>query len=164
MKKQIPLGKKRTGESFVTYMVAKDLVQYLGWLSSNGHTKASALLVACALEAIERRIDVALGVNKTENEYELDTRKFYRELARVNFHPLFSGNIKRMVEHTGIAPNYAKAVNMFKDACGIPRCPVDGYTVEHMRAWSNGLVSFGTLAEKGYNFTDILTKVAAMRR
>jgi hypothetical protein len=140
--KEIPLGKKRVGSSFVTFMLASDFTKYLGWLANQQHKVATALVVATALEALERRADVQLGATKTEEDYEASTRSFFRELSRKQFIPELSA-------WNDLGCNYGLFVNEFKRALRLPLESVDGYKMEEVQRWSKGITAYNTLRHEG---------------
>jgi hypothetical protein len=56
-----------TGEKLIPVSI-EDAVAYWGIMANKGNQKATDILVACAIEAIERRADKALGKQRTEEE------------------------------------------------------------------------------------------------
>lgn len=62
-----PTIKANTGESFIPVAI-EDAVAYWGIMARSGNDKAYAVLVACAIEAIERRADHARGIQVKEEE------------------------------------------------------------------------------------------------
>ena len=153
--KEISLGKKRVGSSFVTFMLASDFTKYLGWLANQHHKIATDLVVATALEAIERRTDKALGTVKTEGTYENQTRAFFRELARTSFQP----ELCSWFEEGQHAVNYGAEVNRFKSALKLPLVPVDNYSTAHMQTWSRGISAYNALRMENYSHTRALKAV-----
>ena len=80
--------KRKVGKTFMNFLPAKDYTRILGYFAYyESNKKAQDILMACLNEAIERRIDNALGEKKTEEQYEEGTRELFRELSRRYFHP-----------------------------------------------------------------------------
>jgi hypothetical protein len=90
--KEIAPVKKRVGESFVNMLLVSDVTQIIGWEAGNGNAKAINLLVAVAQETFERRIDDAVGVVKTEVEYEVRTSN-RRQLLEAKHSGAYAGNM-----------------------------------------------------------------------
>jgi hypothetical protein len=63
---KISAGKE--GSPFIPVEI-KDAAVYWGHCSQKGNALASAILVACAIESIERRADKAFGKTRSEEEY-----------------------------------------------------------------------------------------------
>lgn len=152
--KEISLGKKRVGSSYVTFMLASDFTKYLGWLANQQHKIATALIVATALEAIERRADAKLGNTKTEDDYEANTRAFYRELARKSFQPDLCSWFQS--QH---CINYGAEVNLFKRTLKLPLESIDSYNSANVQKWSKGITSYNALRMEGYSHTKALRAV-----
>lgn len=80
-----PSIKAESGESF-TPIAIEDAALYWGIMSDLGNKKATAILVACTVEAIERRADHALGIEREEKERnERAKLRMSRLLARSNW-------------------------------------------------------------------------------
>jgi hypothetical protein len=154
--KGIPLGKKRVGESYVTFVEAKDFSKYVGWLAKNGHTTALNLCVALVEEAIERRIDSALKVETTEEEYERRTFEFFRELARKSFLPEFTSHLQA----AEVVPAYGAEVNNLKRALALPLHSIDSYSHQQIEQWSKGITRYDTLRMQGFGHKRALTTIA----
>ena len=60
--------KTETGESFIPVAI-EDAAVYWGRCYEKKNAKAAAILVACAIESIERRADKAFGKTRSEEEY-----------------------------------------------------------------------------------------------
>jgi hypothetical protein len=82
--------KAETGESFVAIAI-EDAAEYWGRLANKGNPKAIAVLIACAIESMERRADAAFGVKRSEEERNarfelrqksLQTRRAYTDVLR----------------------------------------------------------------------------------
>lgn len=59
--------KANTGEKFIPVAIV-DAVVYWMKMAVQGNLKAQAILMACAVESIERRADAAFGVSRSEPE------------------------------------------------------------------------------------------------
>jgi hypothetical protein len=158
--KTIPLGKKRAGESFMNFMAVADFTLYLGWMATEkGSHNAQALLMATLKEALERRIDAALGIDKKEEDYEKATKEFYRELARKDFQPeLCSWNQSDIQAGKG-NKRYDMWVNEFKRNLSLPVYSIDAYTAEEIRRWSKGITTYNALRSTELSHKETLVKV-----
>jgi hypothetical protein len=90
--KEIPPVKKRIGASSFNMLLVSDVTLIIGWESGNGNAKAVNLLVSLAQETFERRINDALGIVKTEVEYEERTSK-RRQQLEANHRGAYDGNM-----------------------------------------------------------------------
>lgn len=149
--KELRLVKKKDSRGrsrgYVNLVSARDLMVLIGWEASNGNTKASALLIALAVEAVERRIDHALNVVKPEEDYESQTRSFFRELARKHFRPDYCEWLKQYE----VSPCYGAEVKRLKHALNLPVSDsIDTYNTEQMQQWSNGLARYDGLRLAGF--------------
>jgi hypothetical protein len=160
--KSIRLGKKKdsrgASRGYVSLISTQEFMTLVGWESSKGNKNALALLVACAQEALERRIDHALGVVVPEETREERTDNS-RELARKTFQPELTEWLKYDENTYGTPTNYARAVNQLKKAAKLPLVTVDEYTDEQNSKWYNSLVTYGAYRELGMNHKLALQKV-----
>lgn len=108
-----------------------------------GNTKVLPFLVALAKEALERRIDEALGVTVAPETRELSTKEFCRKLHRESYIPKFS-----CWNDTGI--EYAKFCNAYKRALGLPTVNIDEYSEEQLKLWVCGIETYNTLRHTGF--------------
>jgi hypothetical protein len=136
-----------------------DLSLLLLWLSNEGNYKAGALLAATLQEALERRIDHALGVVVTEATRDERTKDNFREMARKTFQPELTEWLKYDENTYGTPANYARAVNQLKRAVKLPLVTVDEYTDDQNSKWYSSLVTYGAYRELGMNHKLALQKV-----
>lgn len=147
---------KRVGRTTQAFFPTKLFTQLVGALAQRGEQVALNLLIATANEALERRIDAALGQTKDEGSYEQETKAFFRELSRRIFIPELSS-----WHHADGGFNYGRFVNEFKTALRLPLVNVDGYSRDEMMRWSRGITAYNCLRAEGagHKYT-----VAAVRR
>jgi hypothetical protein len=138
---------KREGRTQKNAISTQDFSVVLTWLALEGNTKAQALLTATFTEAVDRRIDNALGVNRTEADYESQTKDFFRELARKSFQPDFT----EWLADSSVIPNYGAEVNRMKKALNLPLSPIDTYDHTQIEAWAKGLSRYDILRMEGYS-------------
>lgn len=106
-----------------------------------GNKLAEALMIALVTEAFERRCDAAFGVKKTEVDYEVQTKEFYRELARKSFHPQLTSAMNGSFANN----QWAKEINRFKRAAGLPVDCVDNYSKEELQVWTDAMSRYNCL-------------------
>ncbi len=147
---------RRIGRTQVKMINARDFSILMLWLSKEGNVKADALLTAVLSEAIERRIDSALQVETSEEEYERRTFEFFRELARKTFLPQFTSHLQA----AEVCPNYGAEVNKLKTALALPLQPIDSYTPKQIEQWSGGIIRYDTLRMEGYGHKRTLQRIA----
>lgn len=87
----LPLVKADTGETFIPVSI-KDACFYWGKMSQSKNEKATAVLVACAIESIERRIDAVIQAEKQPEVAPIIKDK----IDALNV--AFEGNMKDWVE------------------------------------------------------------------
>jgi hypothetical protein len=154
----IRLGKKKdnrgTSRGYVSLVSTKDFMTLVGWEATNGNKQALALLIALATETIDRRIDAALGQTESEDDYETNTRAFYRELARKSFQPELCSWFAS--QH---AIDYGAEVNLFKRSLKLPLVNVDSYDPTQMHTWARGIYSYNALRMEGFSHTRALQAV-----
>lgn len=147
---------KRVGRTTQAFFPTKLFAQLIGALAVRGEKPAQVLLMATLNEALERRIDSALGQTKDENSYEQETKAFFRELSRRIFIPELSS-----WHHADGGFNYGRFVNEFKTALRLPLVNVDGYSRDEMMRWSRGITAYNCLRAEGAGHK---YAVAAVRR
>jgi hypothetical protein len=101
------IGAKVTKNKRVTqaFFPTKQFTQLVGALVMRGEKTALNLFIATTNEALERRIDSALGQTKDEGSYEQETKAFFRELSSRSFIP--------ESWHDDGGFNYARFINEF---------------------------------------------------
>jgi hypothetical protein len=158
--KALALGKKgKQGGGFVGVLSTKDFTCLLGFMATQGNTKAQAFLYTLAIETIERRIDHVLGVVVPEETREERRIDYFREICRKEFQPEFTEWLKYDENEDGRPANYALCVNQLKKAAKLPLDTVDVYDQEQLRTWSKAITSYGNYRELGMNHKLALQKV-----
>jgi hypothetical protein len=157
--KRLETTNRRIGKTQVSMLKTSDLSLLLLWLSNEGNSKAGALLAATLQEALERRIDHALGVVVTEATRDERTKDNFREICRKEFQPEFTEWLKYDENSDGRPANYALCVNQLKKAAKLPLDTVDVYDQEQLRTWSKAITSYGNYRELGMNHKLALQKV-----
>jgi hypothetical protein len=155
----IQLFNVRVGRSTKAFLDTQDFVRLVGVLAKLGNQVAMAWLLACAQEALERRIDHALGVHVTEATREQKLTENFRELCRKEFQPEFTEWLKYDENSDGRPANYALCVNQLKKAAKLPMDTVDNYDQEQLRTWSKAITTYGNYRELGMNHKLALQKV-----
>jgi hypothetical protein len=69
-----------TGESFIPISL-EYAVEYWGLMALKGNKLALNLLLACAAETLERRLDSAFGVKKSQEQYNQDMSLRMQQMA-----------------------------------------------------------------------------------
>jgi hypothetical protein len=133
----------RVGKSTTQFIDTKDYVALTGVFAARGNKLALTWIIALANETIERRIDDSLGVTKSADDYELSTKKFFRELARKSFIP-------KLTVWNDVSLPYGRFVNEFKQALRLPLSNIDGYDLELIERWSEGITAYNALRYEGY--------------
>lgn len=144
-----PGKKKRKTGGFVGVLSVKDFSVLVGWQAQEGNKAAVSLLIALAAEAIERRIDSALNITKTEEEYEQQTKAFFRELSRKAFIPELTSWWQD--DSRGFAVNYGAEVNKFKANLGLPQKSVNEFNMSEMQTWAKAITGYNMLRMEGYS-------------
>lgn len=130
------------------------LMLILDSLVKLGHQNVLNLLTACAIEALDRRADVAHQKVRAEQEYNerLDERQNHRE----DFHPKFTAWLKL----DGCEGNqYAIEVNSFKRVLGLPIASVDGYDSKQLRILDVAYIKYDVLRTTGMPHREVLKLV-----
>lgn len=103
--------KAETGESFIPVAI-EDAAVYWGHCSQKGNALASAILVACAIESIERRADKAFG--KTRSEEERNERFQNRVNGILTRRSLCDAIKEYLARHPELSPG--RSNNMYTNA------------------------------------------------
>lgn len=144
--------KADTGESLVPVAV-EDAVQYWAIMAGKGNAQAMAIITALAVESIERRVDRALGIQRSEEER--DARLALR-VKRVDAFQGWTECLKDYQVRTGIYGT-PKGKQMFADTIrlvnmrlfGQPHfnCDRDTMTMQQQMA----IESFEVLLKRRYS-------------
>lgn len=133
----------RVGRSSTAFLDTRDLTALVGVLARRGNNVALSWLIAMANEALERRIDNALGISVTEETYEDRTKSFFRQLARKSFHPKFTC-------WNDTNSNYGAMVNEYKRYMSLPLVSIDEYNAEQVSVWYEGIVLYNGFRYEGF--------------
>lgn len=154
--KDLTLGKKKADHGgFVTLLSTKDTSLLIAWAANNGNKVAQVLLVALTMEALERRIDHALGVVVQEEDRQERTRQYFRELAKVNYIPRYTSWNER---HAA----YGKFANQLKRALSLPLESINTYTMEQIKVWYDGILTYHAFRTEGYTHASSLGRARSL--
>lgn len=106
-----------TGETFIPVSLS-DAVRYWSIMNRAGNSTAGDLIDSLAVEALDRRLDKAFNIQRTEEEY--NNRLMARMASKKDFNEM-----TKAIHDTGIrftSHDYAKFVHRFQHGIGI----VDG--------------------------------------
>ena len=152
--KALTLGKKKAPHGgFLSLLSVKDFSLLMMHEAIQGNVYAQAILVATNMEAIERRADAALGIERSEDYREAKLWKEVRQLARERFEPKLTDWLQKDGAVNG---DYGRLINEFKRALNLPQESIDEYTDEDMKTWQSGLDQYDILRAIG------LTHVCAL--
>jgi hypothetical protein len=155
--KVLSVGKKKADKGgSLSIITVEDANVILGWAAKEGNEKAFALLLAASAESFRRRIDSALNVETTEEEYERRTHQFFRELARKSFLPEFTSHLQQ----AEVCPNYGAEVNKLKQAAALPIKSIEDYSAKEIEGWSKAITRYDALRMEGYGHKRTLQRIA----
>lgn len=159
---KVARGKGLRGSTNVNVylLTTEQLNMCLGILATRGVQNAIALLVATANETWQRRFDAAFGVQKTEVNREQELREFFRELARKSYHPQLTS---AMVDSVNKG-NWAREVNAFKRAVGLPLVCVDNYGKAELELWNDGMSRYNCLRAMDKTHKQALQEIYRQRQ
>jgi len=98
--------KSESGESFIPVAI-EDAANYWGIMANLGNQKASAILVACTIESIERRADHALGIQVTE---ELRNARLKARIDGILQRHFWTDCIKWYLDNHSVTSDYRKFI------------------------------------------------------
>lgn len=159
--KEIKIRKGARGRGNAGMFNSRDFSIIVAWQAQEGNTGALSLLIALTKEAIERRIDNSLGLSKSEEDYEVRTASFFRELARKSFMPKYTDWLKLDQDNGDIKQrNYGILVNQLKLAAGLDKVNIDNYTQDDMERWSEAITCYNFARKSGHTHKQALVSIA----
>jgi hypothetical protein len=163
--KALGKGKVKASLDTVTYscVPVDTFMSALAWeASEKKNPSAIGLLVALATEALDLRIDRAVGINRTEVELDKELARLYvkhKKDAAQAFRPKFTDHLKAELDEV----NYAKEVIRLKRAGGLPpMLKVEDMTYTQLHKWETILLKYDTMNEIGMDHETILAKIAGI--
>lgn len=129
------------------------------WLAMQGNKPAAAISQALMAETLQRRLDFAFGVEKTEDTYEEQTKEFFRELARKSFHPQLTSAMNGSFANN----RWGAEVNKFKSAAGLPLVCVDDYGKQELELWTDAMSRYNCLTNMGKSHKQALQEITRQR-
>jgi hypothetical protein len=171
-KRMVQLARSEKGQSLVALGFEKGLkvavenskpvvlvdieVAFQFWVLelSIGNLDALALVSACGVESIERRLDAAFGKIRTEEER--NERLKNRQNHREDFHPKFTTWLRQ----DGCEGNqYAIEFNNFKRLLGLPIVSVVEYDSRQLRILDVAYIKYDTLRTTGLKHNEVLRSI-----
>ena len=145
--------KADTGET-VTPVSIDDAIAYWTKMAIKGNTKAATLIGALAAESIERRVDRAFGIQRTEEERDL--RLATRATVRKDFRWLTDA-----LKSHGFTEDkdYARFIYLFQSHTGIKTGGRDDADVETLVRLQGVQVQLTTLMECGVSPWDAIKRL-----
>ncbi len=151
----------RVGRSTQSFIDTVDFAKLVEAFAFRGNPTARALLKAALAEAIERRIDSALGVSKTEAAYEQKTTNEFREMFREDYQGLYASwasvdGLTKRVE-------FAIRTNQLKLTAHVPLVKPDDQTQEDMQRYYKAIVRYDTYRRLYMSHSEAIAKLSSSR-